>query len=180
MNTSKPLSTSLGEALASKSSEHPTLLSRPSPPSARPLPPSSRPSRIPVYAAEPAKQLHALPPPEGPDRSLVANDEGGKRQYRKRKYGKAPADVRAEAVRRVLAGETNQGVAADMGVSESAVSKWVNDAKREAARATAKKFEANDISRVSQELAEAINLQKAAAERVKVLKAKLRELLGDE
>lgn len=179
MSTSKPLSTSLGEALASKSSEHPTLLSRPSPPSARPLPPSSRPSRIPVYAAEPTKQLHALPPPEGPDRSLVANDEGGERKKRKRRVTGTP-EMKAEAVRRSLAGETHTAVGEDLGVSASAVSLWVREAKAAAAKETAKKFEANDISRVSQELAEAINLQKAAAERVKVLKAKLRELLGDE
>lgn len=165
----KPLSVSLGESLAAKSSE-PTLISRPSPPSARP-------SRIINYRNEPTPQLHALPPPEGPDRSLV--DEGGQRAGRKRRVHLS-AEEKAAAVKRVLNGEAGVAVAADIGVSGGAVHGWVREAKEAAARETSKRFEANDISQVSQELAEALNLQRAAAERVKVLKAKLRVLLGDE
>ena len=56
----------------------------------------------------------------------------------------------------------------------------MKEAKLSAQAETRKKFEANDISRTSQELAESLNLQRAAAERVKVLKAKLRELLGED
>lgn len=173
---SKPLSASLGEALASKSSE-PTLLSRPVAEGARPLPPSSRPSRIADYRLAPPKQLHALPPPEGPDRSLVARDEGGRQ--RKKPVHSTP-EQRAEAVRRVLSGEAALTVGPDMGFSASAVSIWAREAREAASKETKKKFEANDIQKVSTELAEALNLQRAATERVKVLKAKLRELLGDE
>ena len=179
--SSKPLSASLGEALASKSSETVRLLSQSQPAAApaRPSPPSSRPSRIAVYAqAAPPPQLHSLPPPEGPDRSLVAKDD--ERENRKRRMQVTP-DVRAAAVKRVLGdGELTKDVADSIGVSRSTVSLWVKEAKLSAQAETRQKFEANDISRTSQELAEALNLQRAAAERVKVLKAKLRELLGED
>lgn len=169
----KPLSASLGEALASKSSEV-TLLSRPSEP-ARPSPPSSRPSRIADYRSAPSN-LHALPPPSGPDRSLV--DAGDKPSRKKRVRG--TPEMKAEAALRVLAGEPAVTVAASLGVSGSAVSMWVKEAKQQAEKETRRKFEGTDIQKVSAELAEALNLQRAAAERVKVLKAKLRELLGDD
>lgn len=171
----KPLSASLGEALASKSSEV-TLLSRPHASEAvLPSPPSSRPSRIANYRAAPAVQLPA--PPIGPDRSLVDSGEGGLKRKRRTHVSD---DVRAAAVKRALAGEVHKAIAGDIGVSNSTVSGWVREAKAAAERETAKKFEANDIAKLSSELGEALNLQRAAAERVKVLKAKLRVLLGDE
>jgi hypothetical protein len=174
---SKPLSTSLGEALASKSSEV-TLLSRPE--AARPSPPSSRPSRIADYrAAPPPQQLHSLPPPAGPDRSFVSSSEEEPRKPRKRRVV-GSAEMKAEAARRVLAEEDPNDIAADLGVSRSSVMNWAKEAKLRAFAETSKKFEANDIQKVSAELAEALNLQRAATERVKVLKARLRELLGDE
>lgn len=172
----KPLSASLGEALASKSSEV-TLLSRPSEP-ARPSPPSSRPSRIADYRSAPSN-LHALPPPSGPDRALVDAGDNADSGGRKRRVHATP-ELKAEAVRRVLAGEHPEAIAKDLNVSRTSVNNWTKEAKERAARETAKKFEGTDIQKVSAELAEALNLQRAAAERVKVLKAKLRELLGDD
>lgn len=83
-------------------------------------------------------------------------------------------------MQRVLAGETAVRVANDFGVSATGISRMVREAKEAAARETSKKFEANDIQKVSTDLAEALNLQRAATDRVKVLKAKLRVLLGDE
>jgi predicted site-specific integrase-resolvase len=88
--------------------------------------------------------------------------------------------MKAEAARRVLAEEDPNDIAADLGVSRSSVMNWAKEAKLRAFAETSKKFEANDIQKVSAELAEALNLQRAATERVKVLKARLRELLGDE
>jgi len=172
----KPLSASLGEALASKSSET-TLLSRPSEP-ARLSPPSSRPSRIADYRSAPSN-LHAMPPPSEPDRTYAeGSDEGGATKRKKRVH--ASPEMKAEAASRMLAGEHPEAIAKALGVSRTSVKNWANEAKARAAQETAKKFEGHDIQKLSAELAEALNLQRAAAERVKVLKAKLRELLGDE
>jgi hypothetical protein len=112
----KTLSTSLADAIAAK---HPELLIRPPPTSGdagRASPPSSRPSRVPVY--DNPKPLHALPPPEGPDRTLVEKDEQGPGRKRKKRVV-LNADERAAAVKRVLAGETAAVVSADIGVSAS-------------------------------------------------------------
>lgn len=102
-------------------------------------------------------------------------DSGG----RKRRAHATP-EMKAEAVRRVLAGEHPEAIAKDMNVSRTSVGNWTKEAKERAARETAQKFEGTDIQRISAELAEALDLQRAAAERVKVLKARLRELLGDD
>lgn len=100
---------------------------------------------------------------------------------KKRAYARAPDDVKAAAVRRVLAGnETRQAVADDLGVSASAIALWIKEAKATAEKETAVKFEASDIEKVSKELTEALALQRTAAERVKVLKAQLRKLIGDD
>jgi transposase-like protein len=132
---------------------------------------------MPIYPRQAPTQLHALPPPSGPDRSLVASEET--KRKRKRRTFLPPAE-KAAAVQRVLAGETAVRVADDFGVSAGNLCRIVREAKEAASRETSKKFEANDIQKVSTELAEALNLQRAATERVKVLKAKLRVLLGDE
>jgi hypothetical protein len=163
----KPLSTSLAEAIAAK---HPEVLIRPPPP------PSSRPSRVPVY--DNPKPLHALPPPEGPDRTLVEKNEQAPGRKRKKRVVLS-ADERAAAVKRVLAGETAAAVSADIGVSVSGIQYWVREAKAQAEKDTRKRFEGNDIAKLSAELSEALNLQRAAAERVKVLKAQLRRLLEE-
>jgi hypothetical protein len=55
----------------------------------------------------------------------------------------------------------------------------VREAKAQAEKDTRKRFEGNDIAKLSAELSEALNLQRAAADRVKVLKAQLRRLLEE-
>jgi hypothetical protein len=68
----KPLTTTLADAANHKGAK--LQLSRPSPPAARPPAPSA-----------PAPRLHALKPPEGPDRSLVAKPEEKKKKKKKKK-----------------------------------------------------------------------------------------------
>lgn len=95
-------------------------------PPARPSPPSSRPVSAVTPVAPPPKQLHALSPPSGPDRSLVATEEGAKKKRSRNvldEEGRAAMMKRYRALRTaepdVQKTDHAKRAAAEFGVSKS-------------------------------------------------------------
>lgn len=107
--------------------------SKPSP--LRLAPPSSRP-----------RSSHALPPPQGPDRSLVAPPEppqpepepelvAGKKKGQRKTFSK---QEKASTAAAILSGtERQKDACARLGTTQSVVSRWVQQAKRETAKRAA-------------------------------------------
>lgn len=146
----------------------------------RPSPPAARPSRIPIY--HPPAPVHQLPPPEGPDRALAeaANEPPeSARKKRKPRLSETTDAQKAEAVRIALElrneGKTLIEAAAAIKVklgfepSPSCLSEWVKAARQGAMKESL----GSDIGSVTAQLTEAMD-------RVRALKRRLRELLGDE
>lgn len=129
------------------------------------------------------RQLHALPPPVGPDRSLVegVNGAGVEPMAKKVRLRKTYSeDFKAEVVARALkaketGSETWTDIAKDKGMHLSNIAFWIKRAKEEGGNASnggsAPKAK-SDIKSISRELAEAMS-------QVEVLKKRLRKLLGD-
>ncbi len=125
--TGKPLTVTLAEAVQ----QHPMLAlisdrERQLPRVNRPSPPSSR-------ATLPPPRAHALPPPSGPDRSLVAPPEEREMAAKKRARRAWSEADKAKAAARVLGGkEPQKAVAAELGITQGLMSRWVAEAKKKA------------------------------------------------
>lgn len=180
MAESKPLTATLGE-------RSPPLLSllsdrqRVAPPSSRPVK-STPPPPLP-------RRAHALKPPEGPDRTLVAPPEPRKapevaaKKKKKRTHKTFDAAFKAKVVARALAAqesgeESVRDIGHDVGTTDASIYSWIKAAK--AANGAAKPADkgrkprvgGGDIQTVSRELA-------SAMEHVAKLKKRLRKMLGD-
>jgi transposase-like protein len=181
MAESKPLTATLEE----RSAPFLSLLSdkqRVAPPSSRPVK-STPPPPLP-------RRVHALKPPEGPDRTLVAPPEPRKvpdvaaKKKKKKKRPAFDAAFKAKAVARALAAresgeESVRDVGHDLGVTDASIYQWIkaakaaNGAASPAAKGRKSSGAGGDIQSVSRELA-------SAMEHVAKLKKKLRKMLGED
>lgn len=138
----------------------------------------SRPSRIPVY--NPPSQAHALPPPEGPDRTLAVagnDNEGPTVRKRKPRLPDTTPEQKAAAVAIALELRNDKKTLPEQAAeikrrlgfepSPSALSQWVIDAKDH----NQKQHVGDDLQSLSRRLIE------IAAE-TKQIKARMRHLLG--
>jgi len=133
MANKKLLAATLAESLASKQPFLSLLSNGASNPADRPSPPSSRPVPPPV------SRSHALPPPEGPDRSLIdptpspvkTEPVAGKKKVRR----KFSDEEKSAIASRVLDGEKRTDVMAATGVVGSVMSRWLDKERKRRANA---------------------------------------------
>lgn len=143
-------------------------------------PHTARPSRIPVY--NPPPQTHALPPPDGPDRTLAlaGNDNTGPTvKKRKARLAEITREQKARAVAIALELRDQGKILPEQAAevyrrlgfepSPSALSHWVQDAKNLNSRENI----GDDIQSIAQQIG-------ATTEHLRALKRRLKELLDAE
>jgi transposase-like protein len=130
MANKKLLAATLAESLASKQ-PFLSLLSAQQNPADRPSPPSSRPVRS-SELPPPLTRSHTLPRPEGPDRSLIDNSPSPvepepvatkKAKRTRRKFSEG--EKRAIVTRVLDGGERPVGVASELSLQSSTMSRWL-------------------------------------------------------